>query len=460
MKQFFSKTLLLTGCFFSSLCFAQEDFTSNCEKVLEQLETGELQESSYYDKCGFSNEELAWSKWAGYVSENKMKRAIYELCVRYPEHEYHDLYCEKALLLGHPAAYIEKGRSLLEKNDFQGGYEYLTKALATNTLTQNEEAEILQVLGSYYMDMQNPKAFSYLTAAAEKGSAVAHNILGYVFFLKKDEKLGNEEIALDHFWHAILTGCKSAEENYGLMQLAKQGKISFQKAETEMRKNLKSCVPISEKKRLADNKFYNCRCGFSLEQEKRYMQKPYLLLKTESKMAVLKDVKTNEEFSVTEQRNLPNGANVLEVRKTAVILKYPDDVREILNLYKKDDCVDFCKANQISSNLAPEEMRLKIEGVKETIQIKPYHITYTPQECLFLSYYAEKLLPVGADYVGKEECKNLKPQEDIILKNLKVPEKEVEMTKVKEKEPESPDVLSDNAKKRLIKSVGGALNFE
>ena len=190
------------------------------------------------------------------------------------------------------------------------------------------------------------------------------------------------------------------------------------------------------------------------------MQKPYLLLKTESKMAVLKDVKTNEEFSVTEQRNLPNGANVLEVRKTAVILKYPDDVREILNLYKKDDCVDFCKANQISSNLAPEEMRLKIEGVKETIQIKPYHITYTSQECLFLSYYAEKLLPVGADYVGKEECKNLKPQEDIILKNLKVPEKEVEMTKVKEKEPESLDVLSDNAKKRLIKSVGGALNFE
>ena len=460
MKHFFSKTLLFASCFFSGLCFAQEDFTTNCEKLLERLETGELQDSSYYDKCGFSNEELAWSKWAGYVSENKMKRAIYELCVRYPEHEYHDLYCEKALLLGHPAAYIQKGRSLLEKNDFQAGYEYLTKALATNALTQSEEAEILQVLGSYYMDTQNPKAFSYLSVAAEKGSAVAHNILGYTFFLKKDEKLGNEEIALDHFWYAILAGCRTAEENYGLMQLAKQGKISFQKAEAEMRKNLKSCVPISEKKRLADNKLYNCRCGFSLEQEKRYMQKPYLLLKTEAKMAVLKDVKTNEEFSVTEQRNLPNGANVLEVRKTAVILRYPDDVREILNLYKKDDCVDFCKMNQIDNNLSPEEMRLKIEGVKETLQIKPYHITYTPQECLFLNYYAEKLLAEGADYVGKEECKNLKPQEDIILKNMKVSEQEVVLPKAKEKEALPPEALSDNAKKRLMKSVGDALKFE
>ena len=151
-----------------------------------------------------------------------MKRAIYELCVRYPEHEYHDLYCEKALLLGHPAAYIQKGRSLLEKDDFQGGYEYLTKALATNQLTQKEEAEVLEVLGLYYMRTNNPKAFSYLSAAAEKGSAVAHNVLGYSFFVKKDERLGNEELATDHFWYAILIGCKTAEENYGLMQLAKQ----------------------------------------------------------------------------------------------------------------------------------------------------------------------------------------------------------------------------------------------
>ena len=458
MKHFFSKTFLLASCFFSCVALAQDDFSSNCEKLLDGLETGEIQDSSYYDKCGFANEELAWTKWAGYVSSKKMKRAIYELCVRYPEHEYHDLYCEKALLLGHPAAYIQKGRSLLEKDDFQGGYEYLTKALATNQLTQKEEAEVLEVLGLYYMRTNNPKTFSYLSAAAEKGSAVAHNVLGYSFFVKKDERLGNEELAIDHFWYAILIGCKTAEENYGLMQLAKQGKISVQKAEAEMRKNLKSCVPMSEKKRLADNKLYNCRCGFSLEQEKRYKQKPYLLLRTESKMAVLKDNQTGEEISVTEQRNLPNGANVLEVRRTAVILRYPDDVREILNLYKKDDCVDFCKGNNITTNLSQEEMRLKIEGVKETVRIKPYHITYTPQECAFLAYYAEKLFPNGIEYKGKEECQNLAPSEDAILKNMAVPEKEVVMPAPKKEVIE--DTLSSREKKRLIKSASDALNFE
>ncbi|MBO7244926.1 MAG: hypothetical protein J6V53_06595 [Alphaproteobacteria bacterium] len=459
MKYFFSKTLLLACCFFSVLSYAKEYPSIDCEKLLEDLETGKIQDTSNYDKCGFANEEFVWSKWAGYVSEKKMKRAIHEICVRYPDHEYHDLYCEKAILLGHPAAYILKGRKLIEKDDFQGGYEYLTKALATNALTQEEEAQVLEILGFYYMRTNNSKAFSYLDAAAKKGSAVAHNILAYNFFLKKDESLGNEEAALDHFWQAILIGCKTAEENYGLMQLAKQGKITSQKAEAEMRKNIKSCTPISAQKRFADNKLYNCRCAFSLEQEKRLNQKPYLLLKTEAKMAVLKDTQTGDEISVTEQRNLPNGANVLEVRKTAVILRYPGDVREILNLYKKDECVDFCKTNHITNNLSAEEMRLKIEGAKETVRIKPYHITYTPKECEFISYYAEKLLPVGADYKGKEECKNLVLEEDAILQNMEMPEQKIVQPVMKKKE-ETVDVLSSQEKKKLLQSVGGALNFE
>ena len=175
-------------------------------------------------------------------------------------------------------------------------------------------------------------------------------------------------------------------------------------------------------------------------------------------MAVLKDTQTGEEISVTEQRNLPNGANVLEVRRTAVILRYPDDVREILNLYKKDDCVDFCKGNNITTNLSQEEMRLKIEGVKETVRIKPYHITYTPQECAFLAYYAEKLFPNGIDYKGKEECQNLAPSEDAILKNMTVPEKEVVMPAPKKEVIE--DTLSSREKKRLIKSASDALKFE
>ncbi len=459
MKHFFSKTFFLMSCLISFSAVGQENQSLDCESILQGLETGDVQDVSLYDDCGFSNEDYVWKKWAGYVSEKKMKRAIFELCIRYPNHEYHSLYCERALLLGHPAAYIRKGRELIEKDDYQSGYDYLTKALATNELTRNQEAEVLEILGLYYMRTKNPKAFSYVSMAAQKGSPVAHNVLGYSFFTKRDEALGNEETATEHFWHAILIGCKTAEENYGLLQLAKQGKITNQKAEAEMRKNLSSCTPVSSDKKANDRSLYNCRCAFSIERDKRYKQKPYLLIRTESKMAVLKDTKTGEEFSVTERRNLPNGANVLEVRKTAVILTYPDDTREILNVYKKDACVDFCLENNITKNLSSEEMLLQIEGEKELVQIRPYHITYTPQECAFITHYAEKLLPAGSDYKGKEECQNQMPEEDMILKNVSEETPLIVQPVAQEKEVPL-DSLSSHQKKELIKSVGGALNFD
>ena len=118
MKRFFSKTmLLLTGCFsLSLLANAQERL--DCESILASLETGEIQDGSYYDKCGFDDSLQVWTKWAGYVSEKKMKRAVFEICVRYPEHEYHNLYCEKALLWGIQQHISAKERCLLRKEIF------------------------------------------------------------------------------------------------------------------------------------------------------------------------------------------------------------------------------------------------------------------------------------------------------------------------------------------------------
>ena len=271
--------------------------------------------------------------------------------------------------------------------------------------------------------------------------------------------MANEQLATEHFWHAILLGCKTAEENYGLFQLAKQSKIPVQKAEAEMRKNLNSCLPVVGEKKSIDDTLFNCRCAFSLEKEKQILQKPYVLMRTEAKMAVLKDTQTGETMSVTEKRNLPNGANVLEVRKTAVILTYPSGEREILNLYKKDDCVDFCKQHNIQQNLSPTDMRLKIEGAKETVKIKPYHLTFTAPECEFISYYAQKLLPEGADYVGKEECKGLEPQEDAILTKVSAPEVEQIVQEPVQVEEKPIDALSISEKQRLIKASDDALKF-
>ena len=81
---------LLKKCLFLSALFVpfsgqtQTYAELTCEEIFEKLETGELTDSSLYDKCGFLNEDLVWGKWAGFVSEKKMRRAIYEICIRFP----------------------------------------------------------------------------------------------------------------------------------------------------------------------------------------------------------------------------------------------------------------------------------------------------------------------------------------------------------------------------------------
>ena len=429
-----------------------------CEEIFEKLETGELNDSSLYDKCGFLNEDLVWGKWAGFVSEKKMRRAIYEICIRFPSHEYHELYCDKAIQMEYPPALIYAGEQAINKGDFQTGYNYLTKALSTQKLTNKEEGRVLEILGVHYLKNSDQKAAAYIDKAAKKESALANNLLGINYYIRKDDDLANEEILMEYFWRAILLGCKKAEENVGLVQLAKQGKITYEKALAEMKKNMYSCdATIMEKNVKKDSELYSCRCKFALDMDKRQSNKDYVLIRTEAKMAVL-EYKNGETVSVTEGRVLSNKARVSEVRRTAVILTYPTGEREILNLYKKDPCVDFCKQHGIQENLSVENMRLRIDGVKEVVKIKPYHLTFTPQECAFVEHYAKLLFPNKETYVGKEECQNLTVEADPILSKISEGEnEEVLHFSEREKDVEKPMTTLSEDKKNALKKAAESI---
>ena len=454
------KYLFLSVLFVPFSSHAQSYAELSCEEIFERLETGELSDSSLYDKCGFLSEDMVWNKWAGFVSEKKMRRAIYEICIRFPSHEYHELYCDKAIQMEYPPAFIYAGEQAISKGDFQTGYNYLTKALSTQQLTNKEEGKVLEILGVHYLKTSDPKAAAYIDKASQKESALANNLLGINYYIRKDENLANEEILMEYFWRAILLGCKKAEENVGLVQLAKQGKITYEKALSEMKKNMYSCdATVFEKKVKKETDLYSCRCKSALDMAKRQSKRDYVLIRTESKMAVL-EARNGETISVTEGRVLPNNARVAEVRRTAVILTYPTGEREILNLYKKDPCVDFCKKHGIQENLSIENMHIRIDGVKEAVKIRPYHLTFTPQECAFVEHYAKILFPNKETYVGKEECKNQEISEDPILSIVSDGEADVDMNGFSEnvKKVEKPmTALSEDKKKALKKSAESIL---
>ena len=45
------------------------------------------------------------------------------------------------------------------------------------------------------------------------------------------------------------------------------------------------------------------------------------------------------------------------------------------------------------------------EPVRKAVQIKPYHLRFTPEECEDIRYYADHLLPEGSHYTGEVECR-------------------------------------------------------
>ena len=76
-----------------------------CERLLEIAEEKQLDE--VYDSCGFDDETLAWYEWAPFASAKGYKKALYELCSRYPQHEYAELYCQKSADLNYAPAYFK-----------------------------------------------------------------------------------------------------------------------------------------------------------------------------------------------------------------------------------------------------------------------------------------------------------------------------------------------------------------
>lgn len=434
--RYFLLSLLLMGVPGVSLAVTDYD---TCVKLITDYDSGQITDVGIFDECGFGDEKLTWSRWAPFASQKKSKRALYEICKRYPKHLYHDMYCQKAYATGYGPSLAYKAVNVLETGNADEALKLVNQAVEAGDLGIEERGMIAEAFAVYYLKKNDEKYKLYLQSAAENRSALANHITGILLYEGTDGTAEKTRSAFDSIWRAILLGCDAAEENLGLFHLAKQGKITVQQAKDMMRQKMYSCqktLPENEKKYTQEE--LSCQCKTVLSQEEKFTEKPYLLLEVQGSRVVLQD-KSGETYSVSEGDNLPNQGNVSEVHKTAVVLKFPNE-RMIVNMYKTSPCVSFCREHNITNNLTVQEMKKKL--LLNIPRIQPYQLTFSKQECDTIRYYAESLVDINLPYVGKKEC----DESNVLLEKMDNP---TQKEKENSDSSDAEDVFSEETRKNL-----------
>ncbi len=370
-----------------------------CEKML--LIAEEKQTDWIYDACGFANEATAWYTWAPVMSSLGYRKALYELCRRYPTHDYAKLYCQKSADLGYlPAMYwlADKNKNtdsaqvykanlqrIIAANNINGKTRLVTEA---DYATRKAYEDLAKIYLASSDIKEREKGLTYLQIAADTGSASASHSLGALLFWNNDE--AQQALSEKYLWKAILMGCPAAEENLGVMTYYKQGRLAFADAKEEIDSRLYTCQ-ASEKS--ADSgkllKPEDCACQEVLAWFSTQKNKPFLIVKIGAGKAVLKDP-AGHEYSVEKGDKVTDGFVVEDVRQTAVIVRRVNE-RYVL-LYREDvQCVDLCA----NPTVIPRSYLKKMP---------PYELTFSADECQHLAKGIENLNNPLKPFRGLPEC--------------------------------------------------------
>ncbi len=396
--------LILGLLSFNSVALAQNLSDEACEKLLTMAETDP--NSDIYTDCSFDDELKAWNTWAPFVASQNMKRGIFELCKRYPYHQYGPLYCDKAEQLGFGPALMQKGNRYLKEGKINEALNYFNRALKTSDLSEEEILKITEDLGILYLTKgphYNPRSgVSLLSKAANNDSPIANNALGYLTYSGEHGVKKEHQKSLEYLWRAILYGCSAAEENLGAFHLARQKKITENDAEYYMSLQSFTCEPF-DKNSVQDTPVINCDCKEIRTQEKYYQSAPYLYLDLLNKNEALIQDKQGNKYTVSVGDKLPDGSLVQGIKPTLITAKSETD-KIFLNRYHTGFCVEQCLKYEPS------------EPTRKPVNIRPYHLTFTKRECADIMYYAKRLIDTSKPFIGKEEC--LGPEMDETTKLL------------------------------------------
>ena len=383
---------LLSATLLAGTAVAQPLSDEACEQLLTQSE--EKPDPVLYDDCGFSDETRAWNQWAPFVTAHNLRRATFELCRRYPYHAYGPLYCDKAVEMSFGPALVMRAEEKLKADNIKEALVYFNQAIKSGDLNDEEILKITETLGALYMDKNSSEyapdsGIALLSKAAANRSAVANNALAYLSYSGDHRIKKDYNKALLFLWKSILLGCPAAEENLGAYHLAKQGKISEDDAQYYMSLQAYTCEPFDKTE--TDDAPVGCDCVDIQKQEKYFQSQPYLYLNMQNDGTALLRNHAGETFAYAQGEILPDGSIIQNVSANLVTF-IKDGKRLFSNRYHAGKCVDYC----LKYAQTPKK--------KEPVRIRPYHLTFTEQECANIAYYAPKLVDTTQSYVGKSEC--------------------------------------------------------
>lgn len=372
--------------------YAQTVVSENCKQLIEQAETTD--DLDIYDDCGFLQGPTALSTWNEYALDKKLKKALYQLCIRYPSYPAGIKACHKSAELGYPAAKAVLGHFALKNDNLLEALGLYKEALSSDTLSTYEKARIEEELGAYYLrtataDFNAVQGLELLKKTAEQRMPLSNSILAALSMLGKYNLPVDEQYQTTHAWRAILLNCPMAEEIWGISKLYKQGKIKKEFAEYEINRRLYSCT---EPEPDYAKTWKKCDCDTVLLEERIADKKPFKLISSTGKEAVLED-KKNKRITVKQGDILPNWS-VLTVTDLSVTLQ---SQKKQVTIYMNQEkpCLSICMNIQQTGISIP----------KEVVAIKPYRLTFSQLECESIIYYANTLLDPELPFVGKEQCK-------------------------------------------------------
>ena len=398
MRYFIGILCLFLG---SISTFAQTLSDEACERLLIAAE--DKPDPVIYDDCGFDDENRAWNQWAPLAAAHEMKRALFELCRRYPNHTYGPLYCKKAIQLNFGPALVYFGNLNLKLGRNKEALNYFNHAVKSGDLSEKELVEVMETLGTLYLQKGTEEyapdsGIALLIKAANKRSAMANNALAYLIYSGEHRIKKDHQKALSFLWRSILLGCPAAEENLGAYHLAKQKRIPESEAIYYMSLQAFTCDPFNKDNDDA-SPVLGCDCTKIIEQEKFFKKQPYLYLDLRADNKIVLQTSAGETLVVDKSDLLPDNTVIQEVKPTLLTL-LQNGKKIFINRYHTGSCVPRCL--KYASN--PPK--------RKPIVIRPYHLTFTEKECDTINYYAKKLVDTSLPYVGKTECHSGAPMDE------------------------------------------------
>ena len=370
----------------------------DCRILLDFAEKSTKSENWVYDDCGFADPDTAWYEWAPYVSQKQYPKALYQLCKRYPDHEYGPLYCTKAAQLNSVQAIYSLAKQAKKEKDYKTYESYLRDIIQ---MTFEDEQSLnasyirqayFELAQLYYRNEKDEKKrqniIPYLQKSADMGAIKAASTLAILLY--KNPHIDATKMYEDYLWKAIMKDCPAAEEFLGLMDMVQNKKISAKEFDATSNKLLFTCNPTvrtTPKKNWSKQEIESCACQELMPRVKLQAKKPFKIVSLSADKVVLQN-RSGTQYTVSKGEKIADGYVLQDINPTAV--KIAKQAVSTTLFYIDDECVDLCR---------------DVENARTDVnKYKPYTLKFTPKECQKIAQHIETLEWPLDPFRGVQQC--------------------------------------------------------